>query len=197
MHFQLPSGGKVVAALVAAGLAAAAVVAFRMPDRSISEAVMQFHGRDPHGMLDRLNQAQQQVLSRTSLTQIVMHEDIYRQERSKQPLEEIIQDMRNKWISMRKVSPAVGEPDNSLTISVAFQYPDRRKAQAVTRDLVTAFEAKSAGGNSSVLDDASFPASPIYPNRAVILGAGLITGLALGFILIAVRRWGNILQRRG
>ena len=197
MHFQLPSSTKVVAALAAAGLAAAAVVAFGMPDRFVSMAVMQFRGSDSQGMRDRLNHAQQQVLSRTSLTEIVMHEDIYRQERSRKPLEEIIQDMRDKWISMRKVTPAGGEPDNSLTVSVAFQYPDRRKAQAVTRDLIAAFEAKSEGANSSVLDDASFPASPIYPNRAVILGGGLTTGLALGFILITVRRWGNVLQRRG
>jgi uncharacterized protein involved in exopolysaccharide biosynthesis len=40
-----------------------------------------------------------------------------------------------------------------------------------------------------VLDPANLPDRPVYPNRPVIAALGLIGGLALGTILMGVRRW--------
>jgi hypothetical protein len=196
MHLKLPSSGKIVAALAATGLVVAAVVGFRMPDRFVSTAVMGFSTGDR--ILDRLNQAQQSVLSRNSLSQIVIREDLYKQERAALPLEEIIQNMRNRAIRIRKVTP-VNDPQNiGVTFTVTFEYPDRYKAQAVTHDLTAALaeQIKSTSGSPlTLLDPPSLPQGPSSPNRAAIIGVGFAAGMVLGLIVLGIRRRRNVVER--
>ena len=54
-------------------------------------------------MAERLNQMQQEILSRTSLQELIQRPslDLYKRERQRLPLEDIIQDMRNKYIKIQ------------------------------------------------------------------------------------------------
>ena len=88
-------------------------------------------------MQQRLQQMQQEILSRSSLSELIQRPslDLYRKERARYPMEDIIQDMRNKAIRIQTVE--VNRTASAFTIS--FSYPDRFKAQAVVRELVTKF----------------------------------------------------------
>ena len=89
-------------------------------------------------MQQRLQQMQQEILSRSSLSELIQRPslDLYRKERARYPMEDIIQDMRNKAIRIQTWSE-VNRTASAFTIS--FSYPDRFKAQAVVRELVTKF----------------------------------------------------------
>src|SRR4051794_12693087 len=129
------------------GLVVAVVVAFLWPDTYVSTAVMRITPQQISAnlvpsivnmqMQQRLQQMQQEILSRSSLSELIQRPslDLYRKERARYPMEDIIQDMRNKAIHIQTVE--VNRTASAFTIS--FSYPDRFKAQAVVRELVTKF----------------------------------------------------------
>jgi len=88
-------------------------------------------------MQQRLEQMRQEILSRASLSELIQRPslDLYRKERARYPMEDIITDMRNKAIHIQIIE--VNRTASAFTIS--FAYPDRFKAQAVVRELVTKF----------------------------------------------------------
>ena len=90
-------------------------------------------------MQQRLEQMRQEILSRGSLIELIQRPslDLYRKERQRYPMEDIVQDMRNKAIRIQTVEVGGGRAASAFTIS--FSYPDRFKAQAVVRELVTKF----------------------------------------------------------
>jgi capsular polysaccharide biosynthesis protein len=94
-------------------------------------------------MAERLNQLQQEILSRTSLQELIQRPslDLYKRERQRLPLEDIIQDMRNKYIQIRMVDTPTGSGDRRVAsaFQIQFSYSDRYKAQQVVRELVTRF----------------------------------------------------------
>jgi polysaccharide chain length determinant protein (PEP-CTERM system associated) len=135
-----------------AGLVLSVVVAFMWPDTYISQAVMRITPQQvPENLIpsvlstqmtERLNQMQQEILSRTSLQEIIQRPslDLYKRERQRLPLEDIIQDMRNKYIKIQMMET----PNNSgsriaSAFLIQFSYSDRYKAQQVVRELVTKF----------------------------------------------------------
>ena len=129
------------------GLVCAVVVGFLWPDTYVSQAVMRITPQQISAnlvpsvvtmqMQQRLQQMQQEILSRSSLSELIQRPslDLYRKERARYPMEDIIQDMRNKAIRIQTVE--VNRTASAFTIS--FAYPDRFKAQAVVRELVTKF----------------------------------------------------------
>ena len=134
-----------------AGLVAAVVVAFLWPDTYVSTAVMritppQISERLMPTVLNmqmqqRLASMQQEILSRNSLAELIQRPslDLYRKERQRYPMEDIIQDMRNKYVKIQAVEIAGGQGRVSSAFTISFAYPDRFKAQAVVRELVTKF----------------------------------------------------------
>src|ERR1039457_1895191 len=88
-----------------AGLVLSVVVAFMWPDTYISEAVMRITPQQvPENLIpsvlntqraERLNQMQQEILSRTSLQEIIQRPslDLYRRGRPRRPLEDILEGM--------------------------------------------------------------------------------------------------------
>jgi uncharacterized protein involved in exopolysaccharide biosynthesis len=173
---------KTAAAFALAGAAAAGVMALRTPDVYISTAVMRMPASADAPRA--LNRAQQGVLSRTSLAQIIMTHGLYPEERSRLPLEDIVASMRNRYIRITSLK----EGD---AFAVSFQYRDRVAAQSVTRDLANRLlEASGKGtGAIEVLDPASLPQRPSEPNRAAWVAIGTASGLILGFLFLGVRRW--------
>jgi polysaccharide biosynthesis transport protein len=135
-----------------AGLVVATVVAFLWPDTYISTAVMRITPQQVPSnlvptaittqMADRLQQMQTEILSRSSLAEIIQKPslDLYKKERQKLPMEDVVQEMRNKYIRISALAdPGAGNRRLSSAFVVQFSYTDRYKAQAVVRELVTKF----------------------------------------------------------
>jgi polysaccharide chain length determinant protein (PEP-CTERM system associated) len=136
-----------------AGLVIATVVAFFWPDTYISTAVMRITPQQvpdslvpstiTSQMADRLQQMETEILSRTSLAEIIQKPslDLYKKERTRVPMEDIVQDMRNKSIRITPLTdvPTTGGRHLASAFAISFMYTDRYKAQAVVRELVTKF----------------------------------------------------------
>lgn len=136
-----------------AGLVISVVVAFVWPDTYRSTAVMRITPQQvsqrlvpadiTSQMADRLNAMEQDILSRGTLSSIIMQPslDLYKKERQQRPLEDIVQDMRNKYIKIQMMEMPGSSGDRKLAsaFSISFDYIDRYKAQAVVQQLVTKF----------------------------------------------------------
>src|SRR5215471_18858167 len=132
-----------------AGLVIAVVVAFLWPDTYVSQAVMRITPQQISDRLvpavvnmqmqQRLEQMRQEILSRGSLSELIQRPslNLYPKERQRYPLEDIVQDMRNKAIRIQTVDVGGGRGASAFTIS--FSYTDRFKAQSVVREQVTKF----------------------------------------------------------
>jgi uncharacterized protein involved in exopolysaccharide biosynthesis len=98
-------------------------------------------------MADRLQQMQTEILSRGSLSEIIQKPslDLYKKDRAKLPMEDVVQEMRNKYIRISPIADASGGGAGgggrryASAFAVSFSYIDRYKAQAVVRELVTKF----------------------------------------------------------
>lgn len=186
--------GKVAAAGAVLGLLVAGYLAVRTPSIYQSTAVLRIKSTatsDPaQSMMNLgrlLNEAEREVLSRSALVKLVMDNDLYGKNRSEKPLEDIVEQMRNQAIQIRVLKDA--------TFTVAFQYPDPVKAQAVnrqfTQNLIAAMPPAS-GANVEVLDPASLAHSSIMPNRPLILALGVVLGLLLGAVIFGSARWPKV-----
>jgi succinoglycan biosynthesis transport protein ExoP len=134
-----------------AGLVISCVIAFFLPNTYVSAAVLRITPPQisealvpstvTQQMNDRIAQMQTQILSRTSLSELIQKPtlQLYPRERSSGPLEDVIETMRNRdvHINIVNLAGASGRPATAFTIS--FQYPDRFKAQAVVQELTTRF----------------------------------------------------------
>jgi polysaccharide biosynthesis transport protein len=94
-------------------------------------------------MTQRLNEMEQEILSRTSLEGLIRSPslDLYKREQGEQPMEDIVQNMRLHDIDIRPIQSAGASADSktATAFSITFTYPDRYKAQAVVNQLVAKF----------------------------------------------------------
>ena len=144
-----------------AGLVLAVVVAFIWPDTYESVAVMRITPQQvsenlvpseiTQQMGERLTEMETDILSRSSLTELITRPslNLYPRDRQTRPMEDIIQDMRNKYIKI-KMLELPGQAANAdskkylSAFSITFDYDDKYKAQAVVRELVTKFTEENA-----------------------------------------------------
>jgi polysaccharide biosynthesis transport protein len=131
-----------------AGLVIAVVVAFLWPDTYVSRALLRvtpsavpeqlIPAVSYSQMAERLQQMQTELLSRNTLEDIIRKPslDLYKKKRERVPMEDIIQEMKNKYI---KLTPVAVSNDRryAAAFEVSFMYPDKYKAQLVVRELVT------------------------------------------------------------
>jgi succinoglycan biosynthesis transport protein ExoP len=134
-----------------AGLVISCVVAFILPNTYVSSAVMRIAPAQisdalvpstvTQQMNERIAQMQQEILSRTSLSELIQRPalGLYRRERESEPLEDVIEKMRTQdiHINIMNLAGQGNRPASAFTIS--FSYPDRFKAQAVVQALITRF----------------------------------------------------------
>src|SRR5262249_27226376 len=111
-------------------------------------------------MAERLQQRQTEILSRNSLAEIILKPsfDLYKTERQRMPLEDIVQEMKNKHISIKPVADNGRRGPSAFSIS--FSYTDKYKAQAVVRELVAkltesnvTYQKNAAASTTTLLDD--------------------------------------------
>jgi hypothetical protein len=194
-----------------AGGAAAAILAgfasFAIPDRYVAAATMRAYVQNAYGLAvpntsgalpGRLIEIQQQVLSRGSLAEMIQRPalDLYRKERQRQPLDEVVEGMRRD-IRVQRVD---GAP---VAFRLSFEYPDRFKASSEVRELVAQFIEcnimleRRAGRQDShapgvflmtVVKAPEVPQSPISPDHFGIAGMGFAAGVPLGLLIAFLRR---------
>lgn len=144
MQLSVPAFPKLAVMLSIAGLLAGLGISFVVTPRFVSTAVMTLgdslvttttpavHTDLPEYFL----QMETAILSRTSLSAIIQDPnlDLYKNDRAKIPLEDVIEKMRND-IKITREAPG----SNYLTFSVTFAYPDRARAQQTVQALITKF----------------------------------------------------------
>ena len=137
-----------------AGLVISVVVAFFWPDTYVSTAVMTItpqqvsqslvHADVATQMGTRLQEMETEILSRSSLSDLIVHLDLYKKERTQKPLEDIVQDMRNRAIQVKPYeSTGSGTESRVQAFAISFSYTDRYKAQQVVRELIGKFEEQN------------------------------------------------------
>ncbi len=180
---------KIVVCCALAGALAAGIVSATLPNRYVSTAVIRINAspRDAQIQLMRLQQA---ALNRSSLTSIITAQNLYTNQRKKDPLEDIIQEMRTRDIRIRPANTA-GEP----AFAVDFANENPAAAQATVNAIVSSLieqnvQVSQRSGTGAavieVLDPASLPSRPASPNRVKAMINGLLTGLLVGLLCGAI-----------
>jgi polysaccharide biosynthesis transport protein len=156
------------------GLVVATVVAHLWPDNYISSATMRVTPQQVPDKLmpavmhtqmsERLQAMQTEILSRNSLAEIVQAPslDLFKKERTKLPIEDIVQEMKNKHIRISNIIDiSASGRKGSSAFQISFAYPDKYKAQQVVRALVAKFtelnvtmQKNQASNTSNFLEDA-------------------------------------------
>ncbi|HEY2015657.1 MAG TPA: Wzz/FepE/Etk N-terminal domain-containing protein [Bryobacteraceae bacterium] len=140
-----------------AGLVIAVVAAFLAPDSYVSTAILTIKPQqvserlipsvmDASQMAERLAQMQTDILSRTTLSEIIQKPslNLYPKERLKKPLVDVIENMKQKDL---KIAPYNSpSPDRRLAsaFAIQFKYHDRHVAAAVVQEVVNRFVEQSA-----------------------------------------------------
>lgn len=130
-------------------LVASVVGVYLWPDSYVSQAVVKIVPQQvPETMVqsavnqqmaDRINSMAQTILSRTVLTTIINTFGLYPRERSREPIEDVIEDMKKK-ITIQAIGPATGGSERTVpAFAVQFSYENRYLAQRVVQDLVSRF----------------------------------------------------------
>jgi uncharacterized protein involved in exopolysaccharide biosynthesis len=169
-----------IGGFAAAGMALGLTVAFLIPSEYVSTAVL----RSADG--DTLRSTVERVLSDDSLAAIIRQEGVFSRELSRGSMNDVTRKLRNESIRVQVVQLQPSAKWAAFTIS--FQYSDRMVAQTVTRDLVTRFMTGAPLSTTEVLDPASLPQAPIFPNRLLIAVLGTVAGILLGLAASRFRR---------
>src|SRR5713101_6766987 len=116
-------------------LVAAVVGVYLWPDSYVSQAVIKVVPQQvPQNMVqsainqelnDRINSMQQTILSRTVLTTIINTFGLYQKERSRYPIEDVIEDMKKNIQVLPVQSMAGGSQRTVPAFAVQFSYENR------------------------------------------------------------------------
>ncbi|HWZ32567.1 MAG TPA: GNVR domain-containing protein [Bryobacteraceae bacterium] len=127
---------------------ASVVGVYMWPDTYVSQAVVKVTPQQvPESMVqssvnqqmfDRINSMEQVILSRGTLTTIINNLGLYTRERTRVPIEDVIEEMR-KNIQVVPVSNPNRDSRTIPAFAVQFKYDDKYKAQRVVSDLVGRF----------------------------------------------------------
>jgi capsular polysaccharide biosynthesis protein len=167
---------KIIAAFTAIGMVGAAAYSWTIPDRYASTEVIKFDRRFDGEMRRRVLSIQQMALSRASLARIMYDEGLYPGERSRVPLEEVVEQMRRD-INIQSIQSVRGS--NEVAFSVSFKGTDPERVREVTRKLAAMFVDAKVG---TVLDPANLPTNAGEPRRSRHMVMGLLIGVAAGLL---------------
>jgi polysaccharide chain length determinant protein (PEP-CTERM system associated) len=130
------------------GLVASVVGVYLWPDSYVSQAVVKIVPQQVptnlvqsainQQMSDRINSMAQTILSRTTLTTIINTFGLYPRERSRMPIEDVIELMK-KQIEIVPVASQGGGNDRVPAFGVQYSYENRFLAQRVVQDVVSRF----------------------------------------------------------
>src|SRR5258708_420554 len=120
------------------------IIPQQVPEQMVQAAVNQ-------AMDQRLQSMAQTILSRSVLTNIINTFGLYPKERTRQPIEDLVEDMKNNQIHITPVGTMAmgGERRGVPAFSVSFSYENRYQAQKVVSDLVSKFIDESIRNRST------------------------------------------------
>jgi hypothetical protein len=193
-----------VTAFGLAGLAVAAVVAIRTPDRYTSAAVLEMRSRpdsDAEALMDEAWRLRGEVVSRTSLSTLIQEPllNLYHSERARMPIEDVIRDLKARDLKVEVLPDR--QRGGALILPISYAGPDAWRAQRMVQALITRLmqshmlRARRRALNSilEAVNPASLPDKPVRPNWWVMESTGLALGLlaciAVFGITGAVRRF--------
>ncbi len=146
-------------------LLAGVIAAFLLPTVYRSNATLLVEAQDlPSSLVEspltgavdqRIARIRQHVLSRGDLIAVIEQNDLYPDERRSQPMSKIIEKMRHSTVVSAlagNIGQQSGTQNNTIAITMSFDYPDPAKAQAVLQSFVTKFLVMDA---QNVEDQAS------------------------------------------
>jgi hypothetical protein len=141
MHLSVPAFPKLALLLSVAGLLAGWGVSFLVTPSYVSEATLllvQRSGSAPAELRPYVGAMEQQILSRTSLSAIMTGPrlDLYGSERSRQPLEDVIETMRTRDLRIT----LAGATGASAAFTISFAYRNPVKAHDTVQTLITKFQ---------------------------------------------------------
>src|SRR3990170_1843126 len=89
----------------------------------------------------RIAKIRERVLSRGDLIALIEQRDLYPEKRRSEPLSTVVNEMREATMVGALAGNLGSTPgtDNTIAITMSFDYPDPTKAQAVLQDFVTNF----------------------------------------------------------
>lgn len=206
---------RFVGALATAGLVIATAISFGIHDRYISTATLHVDpGPTGDAALARkeILLSIRNVLSRTSLSNLIQSPslELYKSERARMPLEDVIRDMKAKDL---KITP---DPAGDYRLEFRGATPEQAQIavqllanrlmdehvnrQRSFTNLARDFQKDTGqtaqvptGSSLDVQSPPSLDTSPFYPNRPIIALIGLILGLlavpAFALIRKAPRAW--------
>lgn len=134
-----------------AGLVIGVVGAFLWPDRYQSAGAIRVVPPQVPGRLvptnvseevaARINAMYQGIVSRPNLTNLITTLNLYPSERRTKPIEDVIETMRKNIVMspLAGISRVQQAKQSGIAFSISFSYEDRRKAQQVTRELISKF----------------------------------------------------------
>lgn len=137
MHLSVPTFAKLALVLSVMGLLTGLGISYLVTPRYISEATMtlvQTPGSAPADLRPILGEMQQEILSRTSLFSIITDQrlDLYRGERAREPIEDVIAIMRRDL--------EIGLSGPGSVFHIRFVYSDPAKAHDTVQALMTRFQ---------------------------------------------------------
>jgi uncharacterized protein involved in exopolysaccharide biosynthesis len=179
MQMRIWSPWKLVAGFAIAGVLVATAFAVTISNRYVSTSIMRI---GDGGEADLATQIEK-VESRSNLTQLINEEDLYKGERNRVPIEDVIQQMRQKDIRIARLTLRTG--GLAPAISISFSAADPAMAQRTTQRLTSQFIEAKVG---TLLDPASLPIHATSPKRPLIVGVGLVAGLLAGLLFALFRR---------
>jgi hypothetical protein len=141
MQLSVPAFPKLALMLSVAGLAAGLAISFVVTPRFVSTAAMAFIPPNPTEVHRNTNELflelQTEILSRTSLSSIIQDPrlDLYKEDRARIPLEDVIERMRLDLQISRDAPANMG--GDYLPFHITFAYADRLKAQQTVMALMT------------------------------------------------------------
>ena len=204
MHITTWAFGKVAVGFgVAGAILWSGLLFIAMPDKYTSDAVLRLTtvGITTPSATDNTEEFVtsliQDALARKSLSDIINQQGLYRRERAREPMEDVIDRMRHD-VRFERIG-------HSKAFHVTFRYRDAEQARRTVRELVrklieaTFLRALSRQSTElkekprfayglEVLDPANLPKRPSSPNRFLIAAEGLIGGLLLGAVTAVVAR---------
>lgn len=131
-----------------AGIVIATMIAFFLPNVYVSRAVLRISPSQipdtlvpatfSQQMSDSVMSIWQEVVSRNRLSELIQRPslDLYKPERNRKPLEDVIEEMR-KDIKLEFTGTQMGNGKASAAFTISFPYADRYKSQAVVNALVS------------------------------------------------------------
>ena len=127
------------------------------PDTYISKGIIKVepqqvpeslvHSTMTHDMMDRINSMLQSIESRASLTQMIITYNLYPKERSREPMEDVMDEMM-KQIHIEPVGAQSGSRQVPA-FAVIYSYTDRHLAQKVVQELISKFIDASLSNQSN------------------------------------------------